>query len=652
MREMLYGKPSSLLDKCPSIQITPCFLPLLPVSSMLLGTMDGSEISVYQNDLFLQLQDVISSLETCVLSWRSPTVDKSVEESVTPLLKTPSAAMHQSNQIQEFPNQFSIEDPGLLQAEIRHYQETNAVLRVKLSLTDRKLDKSRTTLKVFMQEKEVLQRKAKTLQDLLQDEGFSLITNSPLTSPMSEEPSNLLSESNLPITETLPCHPPKSSLQSLIQYLQCLPASPTLLTSPPEIHPSSMVSEMKWLKGRLDHVKQLNDQLSVTLKECKTDSEKLSMHLGKLESTCTALRLALQSSERCLKTYSVLLALAEAKGEILLGQVTSGDFLSAGWGLLPKDLEIKTKLFMMEVKKTFRREKPSSEQETKNTAGQTMYRLYAPWLSEEEEKILRDYIMSLKWDLSCVTVLEQSAIGASHVKEVTDCADIIKGKVDDAIKASVEALPCLTEKPARTQIMQELMDTKRLSELKASLQLLQTEKRALELQCLTQQEQEKAYMLIRAHLQVEQNTWTKQEEDSGNSKDEQNCTVCETVSVGQSKKPASSPIMQRLLDSLKQSSEIKAQIEGLTTELDTLSSKVQAQNSQSAQMIKDFFKAHRNLFLTYQNACRKYQEQQQRLEYQASLLAQRQCQQLQKLMQNIQSLQKKKIQRDTGETSL
>ncbi|CAJ0967786.1 unnamed protein product, partial [Ranitomeya imitator] len=56
-----------------------------------------------------------------------------------------------------------------------------------------------------------------------------------------------------------------------------------------------MESEIKWLKVQLDRVKQLNEQLSVTLEECKTDSEKLSMHLGKLESTCTALRLALQS---------------------------------------------------------------------------------------------------------------------------------------------------------------------------------------------------------------------------------------------------------------------------------------------------------------------------------------------------------------------
>ncbi|KAG9461210.1 hypothetical protein GDO78_017682, partial [Eleutherodactylus coqui] len=63
----------------------------------------------------------------------------------------------------------------------------------------------------------------------------------------------------------------------------------------PGIQPSNMESEMKWLKGHLDHVKQWNEQLSVTLQKCKTDSEKLSMHLGKQESACTALRLALQS---------------------------------------------------------------------------------------------------------------------------------------------------------------------------------------------------------------------------------------------------------------------------------------------------------------------------------------------------------------------
>ncbi|CAJ0967785.1 unnamed protein product [Ranitomeya imitator] len=338
-----------------------------------------------------------------------------------------------------------------------------------------------------------------------------------------------------------------------------------------------------------------------------------------------------EDSEKCLKTYSVLLALAEAKQEIMLGQVSSGDILNSGWRLLPKDLEIQTKLFLMEVKKIFRREENRSELESKKMAGQTLNSPYAPWLSDEEEQMLKDYIQSLKWDLSSVTMSDHFIPGISHAEEVTQCAEEIKAKVDGAIKNSTDASSCLPEKPARAQIMQDLMYTKKkLLELKASLQLLQIEKRALELQCLTQQEQEKAYMLIRDHLQMEQNDWTK--EGSGKYKaDKQKSPDGERESLSQSKKSTSSPTMQRLLDSLKTSSEMKVRIEGLISEVDQLSSKVCADNVISAQMIKDFFKAHRNLFLTYQNACRKYHEQQHKLESQADLISQQQQRQLQKL---------------------
>ncbi|XP_068090249.1 harmonin-binding protein USHBP1 isoform X2 [Hyperolius riggenbachi] len=606
----------------------------------------------YQNDIFLQLQDVISSLETCVFSWRNPSIEKSKNGSVAtqlgPLVSSDAMSPFVLHGLsQEFPGMFPNEDPKELESEIKRYQENNASLRVKLRVTDKELDRSRSTLRLFMDEKEKLQIKLNRLQDMLQDHGHSPPT-SPI-SPFSEELCDGASESQSP-TEIHISQKPVTALQSVIQYVHSLPGTQLAQTS--AIHPNTMECEMKWLKGHLERVKELNDQLSKTLEECKTDSEKLSMHLGKLESTCTALRLALQASEKCLKTYSILLALAEAKEEILMSQVPSGDLLNLGWGLLPKDLEIKTKLFMMEVRKTFRREGHNTESELRKKADNAISRPYAPWLSEEDEQMLKDYIQSLKWDLSSITVLEHSALDISYEKEVTHCAEMIKAKVADAIKVSLEASARLLEKPARVQIVQEMTDIKKgLSELKACLQLLQTEKRALELQCLTQPEHEKAYMLIRDNLQVEHNDWIKKEKDSGSNRDEQT-TGCERASFSQGKKLLLSPGKKQLLHTLKQSSEIKVRVESLTSELEKLAGKARAQNAQSAQMIKDFFKAHRNLFLTYKNACRKYQDQQHRLESQAALISQRQQQQIQKLMEDIQCLQRKKIEREAGETSL
>ncbi|KAG8594725.1 hypothetical protein GDO81_001307 [Engystomops pustulosus] len=251
-------------------------------------------------------------------------------------------------------------DAQVLQSEIAHFQENNAALRVKLRLTDKELDRSRATLRIFKEEREKLQTKVKNLQDILQDKGISPTTVSPPGSPVLEELSSFTSE-HIHILSELKPHQNFSRCENPVSCA-------------PDIHPSNMESEMKWLRRHLDRVKQLNEQLSMTLQECKTDSEKLSMHLGKVESTCTALRLALQASERCLKTYSVLLALAEAKQEIILGQISSGDALNSGWKLLPKDLEIKTKLFLMEVKKIFQREGKISISETKKIGCQTSNR--------------------------------------------------------------------------------------------------------------------------------------------------------------------------------------------------------------------------------------------------------------------------------------
>ncbi|KAM8960476.1 harmonin-binding protein USHBP1 [Pelodytes ibericus] len=617
----------------------------------------GQQIEECQRDLFVQLHEVISSLETHASSWRSPSAFESKEGHVT-LGSNLCTAMLSSSVMrglsQNTPALSPDEDQCSLQSQISRFREQNATLRFKLMVSDVELDKSKVALRNLVDEKENLQVKVKNLQDLLQDDdsfphpnSSSALGDEVICDPRSDQ---LLSTSDQDPSEQAPL----STLQSLIQYLQSLPGIQPTQSGVSEVHPKSLEMDMKWLKRLHDRMKKLNDHLSGTLKECKTDSEKLTMHLGKLESTCTALRLALQSSERCLKTYSVLLALAEAKEEILLGQVVAGDFLKSGWSLLPKDLEIKTKLFMMEVKKTFHREGLNSGTKTTDSGSPTPQRFYTPWLSEEEEQILKDYIQSLKWDLASMSLQEQQAMGrngTSHSQEVTHLADIIKTKVDDAVKSSVEASPGHSDKPLRAQIMQEIIETKEgLADIRANLQLIQTEKRTLELQIASHAEQEKAYILIRDQLQIELDEW----ETRGFWK---NTGIHKYMDVAKnacrsSEQCGSSLDMQHLLDSLKGSCEMRVRVERLTSELDKLTCKVHVQKSQSAQVITDFFKAHRNLFITYQNACKKYKEQQHRLEAQVGVMLQHQCQELQNLMQDLMSLQAKRNARDTGETSL
>lgn len=46
--------------------------------------------------------------------------------------------------------------------------------------------------------------------------------------------------------------------------------------------------------SRIEHLKSQNDLLTITLEECKSNAERMSMLVGKYESNATALRLALQ----------------------------------------------------------------------------------------------------------------------------------------------------------------------------------------------------------------------------------------------------------------------------------------------------------------------------------------------------------------------
>ncbi|XP_016109243.1 colorectal mutant cancer protein-like, partial [Sinocyclocheilus grahami] len=52
--------------------------------------------------------------------------------------------------------------------------------------------------------------------------------------------------------------------------------------------------ETERLNSRIEHLKSQNDLLTITLEECKTNAERMSMLVGKYESNATALRLALQ----------------------------------------------------------------------------------------------------------------------------------------------------------------------------------------------------------------------------------------------------------------------------------------------------------------------------------------------------------------------
>ncbi|KAK3527309.1 hypothetical protein QTP86_020238 [Hemibagrus guttatus] len=78
--------------------------------------------------------------------------------------------------------------------------------------------------------------------------------------------------------------------------------------------------ETERLHSRIEHLKSQNDLLTITLEECKSNAERMSMLMGKYESNTTALRLALHYSEQCIEAYELLLALTDTEHGLVLGQ--------------------------------------------------------------------------------------------------------------------------------------------------------------------------------------------------------------------------------------------------------------------------------------------------------------------------------------------
>ena len=67
--------------------------------------------------------------------------------------------------------------------------------------------------------------------------------------------------------------------------------------------------EIEMLTSRFDHIQAQNNVISLSLEESRSNADRMSVLMGKYESNCTALQLALSFSDRVMETYEVLLSL-------------------------------------------------------------------------------------------------------------------------------------------------------------------------------------------------------------------------------------------------------------------------------------------------------------------------------------------------------
>lgn len=282
--------------------------------------------------------------------------------------------------------------------------------------------------------------------------------------------------------------------------------------------------EIEMLTSRFDHIQAQNNVISLSLEESRNNADRMSVLMGKYESNCTALQLALTFSDRVIEAYEVLLQLSEAEQARLLANCRAAGVKTGLHSYTNSSTESPYRLMYTEeaedndrvtgdVESCLNRRRTAENEarsllqkldrnfETQNGGGQ-------PWESvssnsrtsstgssndmeftPEEEARLKSYLQQLKSERSTVglTVIELESL-----HEVAPPRDLKLEPLDPKVDLENAVL------------MQELMALKEeKAELKAKNYLIEKEKKALELKITSRDAQEQAYLVHIEHLKSE-----------------------------------------------------------------------------------------------------------------------------------------------------
>ncbi|KAM9112342.1 harmonin-binding protein USHBP1 isoform 2-T3 [Pangshura tecta] len=572
----------------------------------------------------------------------------------------------------------SAEDMSWIQNEIATYAERNAALRVALGSKEEELSRSKVTLQAFQEEREKLQRKVKELQDSL----LRMETPSQPCSP-SASASDIVSTRGSVSPggegEPWPFQDPVATAQSLIRCFQSCSSTQHLCRLFPQHRPPASESHvrewearMQQLRGCIERLKGLNQLLSGRLRAWKGHSERLSMLLGQHESNGTALRLAAQSSERCMEAYEVLLPLAGVKLGPWLEPVEEGDALDKGEPGARAPNSRRTGAVLDEARRFLGREEPEGEEARSGQDGaagahgwQSAPSPGAQGPGGAEERILCEYIRRLRAEQASVEVslLDlgcQAAPGSAGA--VIQSNDAITAMVDEAVAGGV--LPGETPRPKmeKPQLLHDLVAVREaMADLKTQLHLAEKETRGLELCTYVHRAQEAAHLLLIEHLQGELDEQRGRCPSSGSSSsgDSTSCSSC-LGDVGRREAEAARPqaaldretMMLELVGARARSRELRGQAQSLATSLEQRSAASRVQQAQCVGITRDFFQAHSALVLAYRNARRKQEAQLQRLEAQMGAMGERHREQLRSLTQAAQRLEERRTAATGSETCI
>ncbi|XP_071583861.1 harmonin-binding protein USHBP1 isoform X2 [Heliangelus exortis] len=450
------------------------------------GTLGGMlavppRMEAAPRDLFADLQHTVSSLERAVFSRhrRAAARDELGQE---------WAQVAKSLEELERDGERGAERAAVAAAVAR-----NGALRVALDHRDRELSQALTALRGLRGERDRLQRKVRELQDALaklEESGGSGGATPRLGSP--------------PLPQDLShggdgAEPPGTGPHA--------PLSP----QPSEGARREQELRVQQLQGCLGRQREVNRELGAALQECRSHAERLSMVLGQHESRDTALRLALRCSERCGGAYAALLEVVRAK----LGREEEEDGGAAGeqgWGSSPTptgDPAVPD------------RQEPSGESISRGLQS-------TPASRAREEGALRDRIRRLRAEQAAVEASMLNAPAPTGTGTDTDTGAALR-RAERALR-DARALLSGWRRPEKAELLRDLAVLKEvMADLKTRLQLVEREKRFLEVLAAAQGPLEAAQRLVLQHLMRERDGGPgcppSSSSSSSSEEDSQTCRV-------------------------------------------------------------------------------------------------------------------------------